>query len=180
MSRPGVRQAIASYLNAAQITCVGAVYPARPVVMSEQDYEQRMLGGVTTLITTASGSGCVLVVNLTGEQRERRALTGRGAVNDSNIHAVAVELWFASTGGNGPAAQADYDLIVDGMFAAIRADATLGTGGIAPGSIWSAGEYDPWIRHRQGEPYTSSDGLTVFIRGLVEFQAWEWLAGSGV
>ena len=39
MGRSDVRQAIATYLNEAQIDYVGAVYPARPIILSEQDYE---------------------------------------------------------------------------------------------------------------------------------------------
>ena len=180
MSRAGVREAIASYLNLQQIDYVGQVYPARPIILSEQDYENRMLNGAVSQITSANGSGCVLVVNLTEDDRQRRADTGRGAVNDSIIHSVVVELWFACNGDpeNGANAQADYDNIVDGIFYAIRADATLGTGGQSPGSIWSAGEYAPFIRHQQSAPYTQNEGLTVFIRGHVSFGAWVWLAGN--
>lgn len=182
MSRVGVRQAIATYLNTAQISYVGAVYPARPIILSEQDYEQRMLNGALSQITSANGSGCVLVVNLVEDQRDRRALTGRNAVNDTNIHSVSVELWFACNGDqqNGTAAQEDYDLIVDGIFVAIRKDPTLGTGGQQPGDIWSAGEYSPWLNHRQGAPFTQNEGLTVFISGVIRFDAWEWIAGVGV
>ena len=179
MSRTGVRDAIANYLNTAQINYVGAVYPTRNYI-NEQDYEQRMLNGVTTLIGSSTGSGCVLVVNLEADRRQRRALTGRGAVNDTNIHDVVLELFFANRSGDPQAAQLDYDSIVDGIFEAIRADPTMGTGGIAPGSIWSAGEYDPWIEHAQSEPYTGPDGTTVAITGVVRWAAWEWIAGTGV
>jgi hypothetical protein len=170
MSRNSVRAAIQSYFNTAGIPNVGTVYEARTYI-NEQDYEQNYMGEV---VASSNGSGCVLVVNLTQDKRTRRADTGRGAVNDSVIHSVALELFFASTLGDPVAAQNDYDATVEGIIDAIRTDATLGTGG---NPIWSAGEYSPWIDHHQAMPYTDADGMTVFIPGVVFFEAWEWVAG---
>ena len=174
MSRAAVREAIATYLNNAQIPGVGMVYPARPIILSEQDYEARMLNGAQQLVSTVNGSGCVLVVNLVADQRDRLTDTGFGQVNDMNKRSVSVELWFACNGDpeNGAAAQEDYDAIVDGLLVAIRADPMLGTGNQPPASIWQAGAYPPYITHEQGEPYTTNEGLTVFIAGVLRFEAW--------
>jgi hypothetical protein len=85
-----------------------------------------------------------------------------------------MEVFFASVGGDAIAAQEDYDAIVDQMITLIRADATLK----APASIWSAGEYEVGVEHQQSEPFTDSDGLTIFISGAVSFDAWQWIAGN--
>lgn len=174
MSRSAVRQAIASYLNSAEIDYVGAVYPARPLVLSEDDYEQRMLNGAISQITSENGSGCVLVVNIVSDQRDRMADTGFGQVNDMNKRSIVVELWFACNGdpNNGAALQEDYDGIVDGIFQAVRADPMLGTGNQPPASIWQAATYPPYISHAQVAPYMLGEGLTVFIKGAVKFEAW--------
>jgi hypothetical protein len=113
-------------------------------------------------------------VNIPTDDRKRRADTGRGAVNDTWIHKIAVEVFFASTGGAAVPAQEDYDAIIDDMVELVRASATLG----APGTIWSAGEYEHGIAHQQSAPFTDADGLTVFISGAVSFDAYEWVAGS--
>ena len=148
MSRLAVREAIASFLAEAGVEYVGIVYEARPEIINEQDYEANRMGEA---VSSASGSSAVLVVNK-----------------------AAVEIFFASTAGNAVKAQEDYDVIVDGIVNGIRADATLG----APGTVWSAGEYDDGVDHVQGEPYTDADGMTVFIPGVVHFEAWEWIAGN--
>lgn len=181
MGRSDVRQAIATYLNEAQIDYVGAVYPARPIILSEQDYEQRMLNGAVSQITSANGSGCVLVVNITDDHRDRMADTGYNHVNDMNRRSIAVELWFACNGDpeNGAAAQEDYDNIVDGIFIRIRTDPTLGTGNQPPASIWAAGVYPPYVSHSQLAPFTENGGLTVFIKGVVRFDAMTQEVGAG-
>src|SRR6185437_3307052 len=170
MSRLTVRNAIANYLNAAEINYVGAVKPTRDYV-DGSDYDEHNLNGVISLISSPSGSGCVLIVNLTDDRRQREALTGRGQVNDTNRHSAAVEMFFANTSGSVPNAQTDYDSIVDGIFNAIRYDPTMG------GVLWSSGEYAPWIEHSQSAPYTDSSGTLVFVTGLVVFEAAEWISG---
>lgn len=174
MGRLDVRQAIASYLNNAQINYVGAVYPARPIILDESAYEERMLNGALSLVTSSIGSGCALVVNIVSDQRDRMADTGYDHVNDMNKRSISVELWFACSGdpSNGAGAQEDYDSIVDGIFIAVRGDPTLGTGNQPPASIWQAATYPPYISHRQAAPKTPDDGLTVYIQGVVEFEAW--------
>ena len=167
MGRAAVRSAVAAYFSNATIPFVGTVYSARNYI-NEQDY--------ANYTANVNGSGAVLVVNVTEDDRERRADTGRGAVNDTDIHHVAVEVFFASTVGDPIAAQGDYDTLIDSLFELIRADANLGD----PTVVWSAGEYAPWIKHHQTAPYTDADGMTVFINGAVLFDAWEFIAGSNV
>jgi transcriptional regulator of met regulon len=174
--RAAVRAAVTSYFQNAGISFVGTVFPARSYI-NETDYEQNMMG---TVVASATGSACVLVVNILDDDRTRRADTGRGAQNDSEVHTVFLELFFANTGGDPIASQQDYDTIVDEIIQAIRNDPTLA----APTVIWSAGENpglsgapSAGIRHAQKEPYTSADGMTVCIPGIVQFEAWEWIAG---
>ena len=119
-----------------------------------------------------NGSSAVLVVNLVRDDRKRRADTGRGAVNDSVIHYVYVEVYFASTLGKAIAAQEDYDRIIDGMMDLVRANATMNSS-----EIWSSGEYAEGVKHSQREPITDAEGPSIFIFGAVEFEAWEWIAG---
>ena len=180
MGRLDVRQAIATYLNNAQINYVGAVYPARPIILPEEAYEERMLNGAVTQVSSGNGSGCVLVVNIREDQRDRMADTGFSHVNDMNKRTIVVELWFACLGDpeNGLGAQGDYDSIVDGIFIAIRADPTLGTANQPPASIWQAATYPPYIYHEQSAPYTQDEGLTVFIRGIARFEAWTQDVGA--
>lgn len=179
MSRVGVRNAIASYLNAAEVDYVGVVNAERNYI-NEQDYEQRILNDEITPVSSSTGSGCVLIVNITADRRKRMTLTGRGSVNDMNIHSVALELWFKNTAGDPVGGQQDYDSIVDGIFEAIRADPTLGTGGQSPGSIWQAGETEVGIDHHQTAARTPATGMGLLITGAVLFEAWEQIVGVGV
>lgn len=180
MGRSDVRTAIASYLNSAQINYVGEVFPARPIIMTEAAYEQRMLNSAVTQITSSNGSGCALVVNITDDHRDRIADTGFGYVNDFNRRSIVVELWFACNGdpNNGAGAQEDYDSIVDGIFVAIRKDPMLGTANQPPASIWQAAAYPPYISHTQSAPYTQDEGTTVFIKGDIRFEAWTQDVGA--
>jgi hypothetical protein len=171
MSRLAMRQAIAAFISEADLEYVGQVYAARPEVIPEQAYETNRLAEAAA---SEAGSSAVLVVNLTADNRQRRADTGRGAVNDSRIYKVVIELFFACTSGEAVKAQEDYDVIVDGIVNLIRENATLG----APGTVWSAGEYTAGVDHQQGEPYTDADGMVVFIPGHVSFESWEWIAGN--
>jgi len=175
MGRLAVRLAIQSALQAGNLTYVGTVFPARPTIMDEEAYYQTMSGTATQ--ESAAGSSCVVVVNLPGQdKRMRRADTGRSAVNDTNIHPVVLELFFASSGGEAIAAQQDYDAVVDSIVTFVRNNQTMS----APATVWSAGEYTAGVTHNQSQPYTSADGLTILIDGTVRFDAWEWIVGSGV
>jgi hypothetical protein len=169
MGRGTVRTAIAEYFSNADLQFVGKVYSARPEIVNEQDYETNRLKEAAPSV---HGSSAVLVVNIASDDRRRRADTGRGAVNDTYTHNVGMEVFFASTSGAAVPAQEDYDTIIDGMIKLIRANATMGSA-----AIWSAGEYEHGIQHQQGAPFTDADGLTVFISGIVKFEAIEWISG---
>lgn len=170
MSRLTIRTAVAACFANAAIPHVGKVYAARPEIVAEQDYETNRL---EEAVETAAGSSAVLVVNIPSDDRKRRADTGRGAVNDSHIYKIAMEVFFASTGGGAVVAQEDYDSVIDEMIKLIRHDATLG----APSTVWSAGEYEAGIQHQQSAPFNDADGLTVFISGAVQFDCYEWISG---
>ncbi len=172
MGRAQVRLAVQSAIQAAALPYVGTVYPARPTILQEEAYVQTLQG--QAIQESANGSSCVVVVNLEDDKRQRRTLAGRGQVDDTNIHRVSLELWFASTAGDAMAAQEDYDGIVDGLFTLVRGNPTMS----APSEVWSAGEYTYGVQHAQSAPYGGSDGLTVLIDGVLRFEAWEWIAGQ--
>jgi hypothetical protein len=171
MGRAAIRTAVTDYFAEANLELVGKVHSARPTIIDEQSYETNMLN--EAVASSATGGSAVLVTNIPSDNRRRRADTGRGAVNDSHIFKVVMEVFFASVGGDALAAQADYDTIIDQMVTLVRANATMN----APSAIWSAGEYETGVDHQQSEPFTDSDGLTIFISGAVSFDAWEWIAG---
>src|ERR1700677_1176953 len=104
---------------------------------------------------------------------QRRALTGRGGVNDSCIYRIALEVYLANLEGAPVDAQNDYDAIIDEIILQIRGNPNLGNA-IA---VWSAGEFNYGVEHEQSEPWTEEDGTTVFITGVVRFEAWDWQAG---
>lgn len=175
MGRVAVRQAVTETITAAAIDYVGTVFPARPVIAEEQDYSQTLSG--MAVEQSAYGSSCLVVVNMPGrDKRMRRTLTGRGHVDDTNIHPIVLELFFASTSGEGIPAQQDYDSIVDALFVTIRNNPVMS----APDTVWSAGEYTAGVTHDQEQPYSSDDGLTILINGVIRFEAWEWIAGTNV
>lgn len=182
--RLATREAVAEFLTAAAIEGVGTVYPARPEIVNEQDYQSdeeyqqawKAYEGhrMAEAAEAAGGAGAVLVVNITKDKRKREALAGRGAVNDSWVFDVALEVFFADSSGEGVPAQLAYDTIIDQVIEAIRANPVLG----APQTVLSAGEFDAGVEHTQAQPYTDAEGLTVMIFGVVTFASYSWVAGS--
>jgi hypothetical protein len=176
MGRAAVRAAIQAALTkagvAGTIPHLGTVYAARAYIAGT-DFE---FNQARASIVSPQGSSCVAVVNIPSNKRERRALVGRSAVNDTNIHHVQVELYFANISGTPVVAQQEYDQVVDGMFVEIRNNPNLS----ATTTVWSAGEYTAGVTHTQSAPDVAADGMTVFIYGVVSFEAWEWVAGSNV
>ncbi len=169
MGRKAIREAVAETFANAALTYVGGVHPAAPELITEDDYERNRFGEV---VLSQNGSGSVLVVHIPSDARKRRADTGRGAVNDTNVHQITLEVFFACSYGSGIKAQEDYDTIIDEIIELVRANPTMG------GPVWSAGELDAGVVHEQGQPFRDADGATVFIHGAVKFEAWEWIAGT--
>ena len=175
MGRADVRIAVQNYLQNLAVPFLGTVFPARNYV-DENDYTARIVNNPSLLLPAGQNYGCVVFINLTNDDRQRKADTGRGFVEDWCIHKVALELWFASNSGDPLGTQMAYDTTVDTIFTGVRADPLLG----APQTVWSAAEFNTGISHMQSEPYTDEDGMTVFINGLIRMDVYEWLAGSGV
>ncbi len=165
--RAGVVTTLENAVTAGTLPYVGSVFPARPVIVPEDAYVQTMQG--QAIQESANGSACLIVVNILSDTRNRYANVGRAYVADWAKHRVELELFFASTAGEGIAAQEDYDAIYDALEKIIRANPTMS----APSYVWSAGEYRYGVQHQQSTPYTSEDGLTVFINAVVRFEAWE-------
>lgn len=177
MGRYEARVAIQQAIQGANIPFVGTVFPARPTIVQEEDYDQTIFGQYVQ--PSVNGSTAVIIVNMPGnDKRMRRADVGRGAVNDTWIMPVILEIFFASTGGDATQAQMDYDQIVDALVIFIRNNATMNVDNGAV--VWSAGEFTYGVQHQMSEPLTDDDGLTVFIVGGVKYECWQWLAGQGV
>lgn len=176
MGRVSVREAVANALANAAIPNVGTVFPARPEVAVEQDWEAPnpvyTASRFAEAAQTQSGSSAVLVVNLVSDKRQRRTLGGQGS-NDTRIHETVLEVWFACTSGEAVQAQVDYDSIIDSIVALVRSNSTLS----APKTVWQAGEFQAGVEHQQAMPYTDADGMTVLIGGIVRWQTYEWIAG---
>lgn len=172
MGRAAVRTAIQAAVQNADLPYVGTVFPARPEIADDEAYVTTMNG--QAIEESENGSACIIVVNITDDPRNRMADSGRDAVYDWWKHRIVLELFFASTGGDGLAAQGDYDEIVDALQILIRGNPTLS----APATIWSAGEYRYGVNHHQDVPYQSQDGLSILINGYVHFEAWEQPAGT--
>lgn len=172
MGQASVRAAVTNTIQGANIPLVGLVYPSRPIVLDEDSFEMNAADVVTL---SPGGSGCVVVVNLVGpDKRYRIADTGRNAQYDILVHPIVLELFFASTGGDAIVAQNDYDTIVDALVEEIRTSPTMS----APATVWSAGEYSAGVTHIPSAPFTAADGLTVNIKGQVNFEAWEQIVGN--
>ncbi len=176
MGRVSVREAVAQALADAQIPNVGVVFPARPEIVQEEDYEVPnplyTANRFAEAAASENGSSAVLVVNLVSDKRQRRTLAGRGG-NDTRIHQTVLEVWFACTSGEAIPAQVDYDGIIDSIVALIRDNPTLS----APQTVWQAGEFEAGVEHQQAMPYTDSDGMTILISGVLRFETYEWIAG---
>jgi hypothetical protein len=189
VGRLEVRQAIADALTAAAapgsndpapIPYVGTVYPARPVILAEQDYVQTLMG--QAIQESVGGSSAVIVVNITKDLRQLQGSVGQAHVNDTWIHTVVLEIFFASseTGAPGPTtpqgitAQEDYDAIVDALVIWVRAHPTVGP---TPPVVWSEGQFKAGVRHEQSSPYNDQESPFVLIYGSVTFEAYEWIAG---
>ena len=171
MGRAQTRIAIFDTVTNAAIPYVGTVYAARPLVVSEDDYDSTLSGQAVE--ETVNGSAMVIVVHIESDQRRRVSDTGRAFVNDMEIHTCALELFFASTGGDAVAAQEDYDGIVDALIAMIRGNPTMS----APATVWSAGEYRFGVHHVQETP-VNPDELTTIIIGTIRFECFEQMLGD--
>lgn len=170
MGRQQTRLAIQSTIQNANIQYVGTVYPARPLIVQEDDYDETLTG--QAIQESENGSAMVIVVHIEADDRNRASDTGRSHVNDFTKHLAALELFFASTGGDSVAAQLDYDGIVDDLMALIRGNPTMS----APNTVWSAGEYRFGVKHAQDQAF-NPDELTTIIIGTIRFEAWEQASG---
>jgi hypothetical protein len=177
MGRASIRQAAFNYFTNAGIPFVGTVFPSRPIIVTEDDYDTQMAEGLIPYVTSVNG---VIIINISESARKRNTLTGYGGfVDDFTIHQMELELFFANTAGNAESCQTDHDATTDAIVIAIRADPTLGTAG-NPGAIFGAGVFSVPVTVHQGAPFWGSDGTTVFIPSIVRFEAWENPVGIGV
>jgi hypothetical protein len=182
--RASMRAAAYNYINngvtAGNIPYIGTVFPSRPLIVTEDDYETQLANGLISYVTSPDGSAGVVIVNMPETNRKRRTLTGYGgSVDDTAIHPMELEVFMGNAAGDVLALQADHDSTVDAIVIAIRADPTLGTAG-NPEAIFGAGVFDQPVTVHAGPAFQLPDGPTVFIPAVVRFEAWEWISGQGV
>jgi hypothetical protein len=170
MGQGAVRLAVQQGIQGQEFPLVGTVFAGRAYI-DEQDYE---INAAKFYVENEYGSSCVIVVNLPGpDKRTRLTLTGRQSVDDMNVHPVVLELFFANREGDPIQAQFDYDSVVDAIVPWIRNNQTLGS----PDVVWSAGEYEAGVVVQSSSPFVIPDGTTVFINGVIRFEAWEQIVG---
>lgn len=169
-----VRLAYQDYLQNYGVPYLGTVFAARPVIAEEEAYTQTMLG--MAVESSDNGSCALLVVNITDEHRVSEAIAGETSLQDSIAYHMLLELAFASTSGDAIGAQLDYDDVVSTLFVAIRANPTPGGANV----VWSAAQFETGLDHHQDVPFSTDEGLTTLIFGRINFDAYSWLAGSGV
>jgi hypothetical protein len=165
VGRASVRAAIAAYFTPAAVgACLSTTYAARPKQIPQTAFK----------FSANGGSGAVLVVHLTTDDEHRVALGGAHSGGKFDVHDIALELKFQSVKTDAIAAQADHDALVDAVKTLLRADRTLGTGGVP---IWQAGEDgdlgNVGIRFDMAEPVLTKQA--VIIEGVLHFQAYEYL-----
>lgn len=183
MGRTIVRSVVTTYLQNQNFTNVGTIYPARPIIVDDADYDAAMSSWLWEQQGLPdTGSAAVLIVNLPDDHRAREAITGRTGVNDTDRHEVVLEVFFANVGGGtatvpqGIVAQNDHDALIDSIVVALRADWSLGN----PQQIFSSGEFQRGVDVSQGEPFTEENSTVIFIVATIHFDVYEWLAGVGV
>jgi len=182
--RASMRAAAFNYFNAkvdaGTIPYIGTVFPSRPLIITEDDYEVQLANGLLSYVTSPNGSNGVIIINMPETSRKRETITGYGGfVDDKATHPMELELFMGNAAGDVISLQADHDKTSDAIVIAIRADPTLGTAG-TPDAIFGAGVFETPITVHQGPAFQLSDGPTVFIPAIVRFDAVEWISGLGV
>lgn len=159
MSRQGVRQAVAAYVNPNSVPGLATMYTAFPRDMLGENFTNTLIPG------TMTGCSAFPFISTSHDQR-----IGFGLKKEQ--YEVTIQFAFASQQPEGTDAQDDVDAILDAVVTLIRADPTLGTEGSTTGPIFQAGEGDQLgaadIVVRQELPVVVPDGGTIVIWATVE------------
>lgn len=171
MPNPGqaaARAAIVNWFTAANIPGLAAIHRAKPKIINGQDFN----------LASGSGSGCIVVVHLTGAKENRIAMGGATSGEKFAKYDLALQVLCRSLNPDAEAAQDYQDAVIDAIYARWRADRTFGT---TPSSyngsnatVWQAGEGSAGITYEQAELVL--DGQMSCIDAVIRGEVWLYIA----
>jgi hypothetical protein len=171
MANPGqaaARQAIVNWFTTANIPGLAAIHRSVPKIINAQDFN----------LSAENGSGCIIVVHLTGAKENRIAMGGATSGEKFSKYDLALQVYFRSVKTDAEEAQDDQDAVIDTIYARWRADRNFGT---APAqwngtnaTVWQAGEGSAGITYEQAE--LVQDGQTSCIDAVIRGEVWLYIA----
>lgn len=160
MSRATVRSAVATYFAPPTVPGLNKVFTAMPKRIEGTWFRYGQPAG--------TWSGAVAVVHIESEDEERIAIGGEHSGKKWVHYSVALDIYSHSVQRHSEDAMADFDTVIDGVKAALRADRRLNDYPV----IFEAGER--LLAGEYGEPVVNADGSTE-IWGRVRFEVSEVL-----
>jgi hypothetical protein len=158
MSRQTVRSAVVNYFAPPRVNGLNKVFSSMP---------KRIEGGWFRYGQPAgTPSGAVAIVQIVSESEERIAIGGEHDGKKWVHYDVQLELYQHSVRAHSEDAMADFDVLVDNVKDALRADRRLSDYPV----IFEAGE--KYLLGEYGEPKVLGDGSTE-IWGAVRFEVSE-------
>jgi hypothetical protein len=156
MSRTNVRAAVTDYFSSYEIAGVSKVLSAQPKII---DFRDPRLG--------SGPDRCFLIVFIEGEQEVRRSLGGPTSGKKQITYQISLNVLFHSVRTRMEESMDAYDVIIDSIKDAIRADRTFAN----PDVVWQAGASLVSAQHSEPE----LDGNTTMIHGVVSFPLIEYV-----
>lgn len=158
MSRQTVRAAVVAYFSPPRVFGLNHVFPSMPKRIEGHWFRYGLPAGTP--------SGAVGIVHIIGESEDRIAIGGEHDGKKWVHYDVSLELYQHSVQRLSEDAMADFDVLVDNVKAALRADRRLDEWPV----IFEAGE--KYLLGEYGEPKVLGDGSTE-IWGAVRFEVSE-------
>lgn len=160
MSRQTVRSAVVDYFAPPTVSGLNKVFPAAPKRIEGTAFRDGQPAGTE--------SGAVGIVNLVSEWEERIAIGGEHSGKKWVHYTVELQIFLHSIRRLSEEAMQDFDEVIDGVKAALRADRRLDDWPV----IFEAGE--KVLEGEYGDPRVLQDGSTE-IWGAVRFEVSEIL-----
>ena len=161
MSRETIRSAVATYFQPPAVLGLNKVFTAHPKRIEGQWFRYGQPAGTY--------SGAVGVVAIMSEEEERIGIGGAHSGKKWVHYEVQLEVFMHSIQRHAEDAMADFDILIDGIKAKLRADRYLDQ---APNVVFEAGE--KYLEGVYGEPRVLNDGSTE-IWGAIRFEVSEVL-----
>lgn len=160
MSRATVRSAVLNYFEPPTVAGLNKLFSAHPKRIEGTWFRFGQPAGTE--------SGAVGVVHIVGEYEERIAIGGEHSGKKWVHYTVELQVFLHSVHRHSEDAMNDFDAVIDGVKAALRADRRLDDYPV----IFEAGEKA--LEGEYGEPRVLQDGSTE-IWGAVRFEVSEIL-----